>query len=228
MDTVTNAAINMSKKSSHKDPETTAPDAGEQAGDTSQQNPESTDGESGKADSRSEARHPADSADAELFQQIGKLQQDIEGYKEKHLRTLADMDNLRRRLAREKEDIRRSATSALIEDLLPSLDNLQIGLDTAERHPEAKEVSRGFEVVASQIRQILERHGLEAVEPAAGDAFDPNQHEAMAYEASSGIPDHHIVRVLRAGYTLNQRLLRPATVIVSSGTEQAGAEDSED
>ncbi len=160
-----------------------------------------------------------------LYEQIEQLQQEVTSHRDKHLRTLADMDNLRRRLAREKDEIRRSAAAALIEDMLPSLDNLQIGLETAARHPEAKEVSRGFEVVAAQIRQILERHGLQALEPESGSLFDPNQHEAMAYEASDSIPDHHIVRVLRIGYTLNQRLLRPATVVVSSGIAPQDADN---
>lgn len=163
---------------------------------------------------------------AELEKALAEAQTSQEKAKaaeEKHLRTLADMENLRRRFAREKEDIRRLAAAALIEDLLPALDNLDIGLSSAARHPEASEVAKGFEFVAAQFIQILNDHGLERLAPAPGDAFDHNIHEAVAQEASASIPDHHVVKAMRTGYRLNERLLRPASVVVSSGSAKDDA-----
>lgn len=154
-----------------------------------------------------------------LLQQIEKLQQEAKEHQERLLRTLADMDNLRRRTAREKEEIRKLGTGALMEDLLPALDNLQIGLTAAGKHPEAAEVCRGFEVIANQLSQILESHGLQRVDPEKGEVFDPNCHEAVAHQPSEEVPDDTVISVMRVGYVLNERLLRPASVVVSSGSE---------
>lgn len=162
----------------------------------------------------------------DLLEQLKQAQRDADENREKHLRVLAEMDTLRRRLSRDREEIRRTAAAALIEDLLPALDNLQIGLDSAANHPEAANVAKGFEFVAQQVQQILEGHGLVGVAPAVGDAFDPNLHEAIGHENSDLVADNGVLRVQRAGYKLNDRLLRPASVVVSSGSaaEVAGQE----
>ncbi len=157
-----------------------------------------------------------------LLQQIEKLQQEVKDHQDRLLRTVADMDNLRRRTAREKEEIRKLGTGTLMEDLLPALDNLQIGLTAAGKHPEAGEVCKGFEVVANQLSQILEGHGLQRIDPEVGEAFDPNRHEAVAHQPSEEVPDDSILSVMRVGYALNERLLRPASVVVSSGTPEGG------
>lgn len=160
-----------------------------------------------------EAAPPDDSLMAELE----KAHAEAKEAKEKHLRVMADMENLRRRLAREKEDIRRMAASSLIEDLLPALDNLDIGLASVANHPEASDVTKGFEFVAVQFTQALQQHGLERIEPAQGEAFDHNLHDAVSQEPSDEVDDHHIIKSVRPGYRLNERLLRPASVVVSSG-----------
>ena len=154
-----------------------------------------------------------------LLEQIENLQLEANKAQNNYLRTVADMENLRKRVARDKEDIRRRAGADLIEDLLPALDNLEIGLNEAKKHEQAKNIVHGFDVVVAQLNQILKQHGLERIEPASGDAFDHHSHEAMAQETSQDISDNHICRVVRSGYSLNERLLRPASVIVSSGPD---------
>ena len=156
----------------------------------------------------------------ELLEQVSNLQQEAKDAQERYLRTVADMENLRKRVARDKEDIRRRASASLIEDLLPALDNLELGLIEARKHEEAKNIVQGFDVVVSQLNQILKGHGLERIDPNEGDSFDHHIHEAMAQQASYDIPDHHVAKVVRVGYTLNERLLRPASVVVSSGPEE--------
>ncbi len=159
--------------------------------------------------------------DTGLLEQITKLQDEVKTSQERYLRTIADMENLRKRAARDKEEIRRRAASSLIEDLLPAFDNLELGLQEAKKHDEAKGIVQGFEVVVGQLAQILAQHGLERIEPNVGDAFDHNLHEAMAQQASEEIEDHHVLKMIRVGYNLNERLLRPASVVVSSGAEGA-------
>jgi len=152
-----------------------------------------------------------------LLEQIDKLQQELQAQKDKTLRTQADLENFRRRLAREKDDLRKKAEADVIEDLLPSLDNFQIGLEHAAKAQSGADVAKGFEFIVTQIQQTLEQRGLQSVAPQPGDAFDHHQHEAVGHEPSDEIPDHHIIKTMRVGYQLNDRLLRPASVTVSSG-----------
>lgn len=159
--------------------------------------------------------------EVKVFEELEKTQAELKDARERTLRTLADMENLRKRFAREKEDIRRRAASDLIEELLPALDNLEIGLSSAANHPEAANVAKGFEFVAAQLAQILEQQGLSKIDPAAGTEFNHDIHEAVSTETSDEVPDHHVIKVMRVGYTLNERLLRPASVVVSSGPEGA-------
>jgi len=179
--------------------------------------------------SEAEAAHTANEAaeqpegapaDGSIYTELEKIQDEAKSAQERYLRTVADMENLRKRFAREKEDIRRRAAADLIEDLLPALDNLEMGLNAAGNHPEAANVAKGFEFVAAQLSQILEQHGLAKIDPEAGAEFSHDFHEAVAHEASDAIADHHVIKVMRVGYTLNGRLLRPASVVVSSGSAE--------
>lgn len=156
-----------------------------------------------------------------LLAQIDQLQQELQAQKDKTLRAVADLDNYRRRVAREKDDLRKRTESDVIEDLLPALDNFQIGLDHAAKASNAADVAKGFEFIVTQISQILEQRGLTKVEPKTGDAFDHHQHDAVGHEASDEIADHCIIKVMRPGYQLGDRLLRPASVTVSSGPASA-------
>src|ERR1700679_1705092 len=136
---------------------------------------------------------------------------------DRYLRTAADLENYRRRAVREKEELRLFASSRLLEDLLPALDNLALGLEAARR-PKAdlKALAGGVELVQQQLKGALAAHGLKEINP-VGEAFDPHQHEAISHEASADVKAEHVTKVVRTGYSLNGRLLRRASVIVSSG-----------
>ncbi len=154
---------------------------------------------------------------AGLLAQLDAAQAETEKFKDHYLRTMADLDNVRRRAAREKEDIRRAAAAALLEDLLPALDNLRLGLQAAlQAHPEAEAVIDGIKLISDQLSGVLAQHGLKEIDP-TGQPFDPKFHESVAQQPSADIPDGHVLQVLRPGYLLNDRLLRAASVVVSSG-----------
>jgi molecular chaperone GrpE len=140
---------------------------------------------------------------------------------DRYLRTAADLENFRRRTVREKEELRQFASSRLLEDLLPALDNLALGLEAA-RQPKAdlKSLAGGVELVQQQLKSALAAHGLKEINP-VGQPFDPHQHEAISHLPSAEVKAEHVLKVVRTGYTLNGRLLRPASVVVSSG-EQSG------
>lgn len=136
---------------------------------------------------------------------------------DRYLRAVADLENFRRRTVREKEELRLYAASRVLEDLLPGLDNLALALD-AVRKPGAdlKSLAGGVEMVLTQLKSALTSHGLKEIMP-AGQPFDPHQHEAISHMPSADVKEEHVLTVVRTGYSLNGRLLRPASVVVSSG-----------
>lgn len=146
-------------------------------------------------------------------------------FEEAYFRARAELENYRRRMAREKQEFMKVAAANVIEDLLPVFDNLELGLQAARQHPDAKDITYGFEMVVSQFTNILGEHGLKKLEP-VGEAFDPNLHEATSHEASDDYDEGQVSACLRAGYQLNDRLLRPATVVVSKGATDGAADDA--
>jgi molecular chaperone GrpE len=151
-----------------------------------------------------------------VLTELEKAQAEAADMKSRYLRSVADMENYRKRIAREKQDIIRSAAANVVESLLPVLDNMKLGLQAAENHPEAKDVTFGFKMVDDQLKKSLSEQGLEELIP-DGETFDPNFHECVSHQPSDEVKEDHIIQTVRAGYRLNDRLIRAATVIVSSG-----------
>lgn len=136
---------------------------------------------------------------------------------DRYVRAVADMDNFRRRTVREKEELRQFAASKVLEDLLPVLDNLSLGLAAAKApNADVKTLVGGIGMVADQLKASLASHGLKEINPLA-QPFDPNLHEAISQQPSADVAEGSVVTVVRTGYALNGRLLRPASVIVSTG-----------
>jgi molecular chaperone GrpE len=135
---------------------------------------------------------------------------------DRFLRAAADLENFRRRVVREKDDLRVAATGRVLEDIFPVMDTLAMAISAA-RQPAAdlKTLVNGVEMVLGQLRTALANHGLKEINP-LGQPFDPHQHEAIAHQASE-MPAEQVAAVVRTGYSLNGRLLRPASVMVSSG-----------
>ena len=151
-----------------------------------------------------------------LLQKLDEATAEVTAHKERYLRTVADLENYRRRALREKEEARRQAVCSLLEDLLPVLDNFKLGLQSAEQHEGGAVFTEGFRMILSQMETALRQNGLEEIHPDGG-LFDPNFHESVAHLPHADIPEGHIVEVHRTGYKLQERLLRPAAVVVSSG-----------
>ena len=142
--------------------------------------------------------------------------EELEKYKDAALRARADLDNYRKRVAREKEEAIRYANNSLIEKLLPILDNFELGLDAARNASDAAGIIQGLEMVRKQLEDFLRENGVEVVN-AVGDAFDPNLHEAVAHEPNGEVADGSVIRQIRRGFKLKDRLIRPASVVVSKG-----------
>lgn len=158
-----------------------------------------------------ETEAPAENSAPEA--DVAQLQQDLEKFRELALRSAADLDNYRKRVMREKEDAIRYANSGLLEAVLPIIDNFELGLESARQSNEGKGILEGMGMVLKQLQDFLRAQGVERIET-ENKPFDPNLHEAVAQEESDA-PHGTIVRQLRKGYKLRDRLLRPASVVVA-------------
>lgn len=137
---------------------------------------------------------------------------------ETRLRALAEMDNFKKRLQRERDEQVRYAAENVLADLLPTLDNLDLALQYGSRVEACKDMLTGVEMTRKLLLDALKNHGLEVV-GREGDPFNPEHHEAMGQEESAEMDNGHILRVMQKGYKLRERLLRPAKVIVSKAAK---------
>ena len=136
---------------------------------------------------------------------------------DRYLRAVADLENFRRRTAREQDELRKFAAARVIEDLLPVIDNLGLALASAKKTgADVKGIVGGVEMVLNQLKSALGSHGLKEIDP-AGQVFDANLHESIAAQPSGDVAEGAVMNVVRTGFVLNGRLLRPASVVVSSG-----------
>lgn len=151
-------------------------------------------------------------ADHPLYDQIESLKAEVEQLRAESLRERADLDNQRKRLARDIEIARKFANERLLADLLPVFDSLEAALaNAAENDP----LRAGAELTLRQLHKVAEANGLVELSPARGDVFDPERHQAMSMVETAGIAPGAIAQVFQKGYLLNDRLLRPALVVVA-------------
>ena len=159
---------------------------------------------------------PATSSDADPEDASAGLQADLDRFRDLALRSQADFENYKKRAAREKEDAIKYANSSLLQRLVSILDNFEMGLAAAKTENEESPIYSGMVLVQKQLNDLLEENGLQSIE-AEGQEFDPNLHEAIAHEPSD-TPEETVIRQARRGYRFKDRLLRPARVVVSSGS----------
>jgi molecular chaperone GrpE len=138
--------------------------------------------------------------------------------KDRLLRAQAEWDNSRKRILREKEDAVRYAGEAILERLLPVLDNFEMGMEAAKTATDPKAISQGLEMVLAQFKQALRDAGVELID-AVGHPFDPHRHEALGHHESTEHPEGHVLMQVRKGYKLKDRLLRAASVFVAKPPE---------
>ena len=165
---------------------------------------------SAKADPEIEARGEIEAMIAENADMRDRL-----------LRTMADMENLRKRTEREKSDTARYAISSFARDVLTVGDNLRrtvehVPAEAAAQDPALKSFLEGIELTERELLNVLERHGVTRIDP-IGAKFDPNFHQAMYEVEKKDVPEGTVIEVMQGGYTIGERCLRPALVAVSKG-----------
>jgi molecular chaperone GrpE len=156
-------------------------------------------------------------------------------YKDKLLRTLAEMENLRRRTEREAADARAYGIAAFARDILAVADNMDRALQALDQELRAsadagvKALLDGVELTERELMKVLEKHGVRKFEP-LGERFDPNLQQAMYEVADPSVPAGQVAQVIQAGYMIGDRMLRPALVAVAKGgprpAQASGANDN--
>jgi molecular chaperone GrpE len=131
-------------------------------------------------------------------------------------RTQAELENYRKRVVRDREDDIRRARAGLLEELLPVLDNFEFGMIEVRKGDPKSPIVFGMEMIERQLKEFMSGAGVEAID-ATGKPFDPNVHEAVGQEASTEFAEGVVIRQMRRGFKLRDRLLRPAMVVVSKG-----------
>lgn len=147
--------------------------------------------------------------------ELSKLQAELEEQQQRVLRTQADFDNFRRRTQKEKEDLAKYASSLLITELLPVIDNFERALSTGTDNPEVSSYAKGVEMIFRQLEGVLKAEGLEEMN-SVGQPFNPEFHQAIMQVESDEYEEGIVVEEVQKGYKLKDRVLRPAMVKVSS------------
>src|SRR3954470_7516132 len=166
------------------------------------------------------AQSEATTAQGDLAAQLAAAKAEASANYDKFLRAAADLENFRRRTMREKDELRTAATGRVLEDIFPVLDTLAMAIAAAKQpNADVKSLVGGVDMVLTQMKGALANHGLKEINP-VGEPFDPHQHEAISHQPSKDIKEEHVLSVVRTGFSLNGRLLRPAAVVVSSGSNK--------
>lgn len=147
--------------------------------------------------------------------ELSKLQAELEEQQQRVLRTQADFDNFRRRTQKEKEDLAKYASSLLITELLPVIDNFERALSTGTDNPEVSSYAKGVEMIFRQLEGVLKAEGLEEMN-SVGQPFNPEFHQAIMQVESDEYEEGIVVEEVQKGYKLKDRVLRPAMVKVSN------------
>lgn len=151
--------------------------------------------------------------------QIGKLRAQLEEAKDQALRRQAELENYRKRAARQMDEERRYACIQMIRDLLPVWDNIGRAIDAAEQSHDTSSLLEGFKMTAEQLESALARHHCVEIE-ALHLPFDPNLHEAISQLPNDEHPAGTVTHVTQIGFLLHDRVVRPSQVVISSGSTQ--------
>lgn len=157
--------------------------------------------------------------DENLSQKVREAYSKSEDFQDKYIRVMADIDNLKRRQIKEREDTVIRTRSQIISDLLPVLDAFQMGMNEVEKEESTKNIFVGISMAYKQMESVLNEYGLEIVDP-KGTNFDPKYHEALSYQSDEEVEEGYVLQTVRVGYKMRDKLLRPASVIISQGKDK--------
>jgi molecular chaperone GrpE len=154
------------------------------------------------------------SAEEILQEQLQKLQEESKQNYDHYLRALAEVENIKKRTQREREEYLKYANVSFIKKLLPVIDDLHRAVDNANKSKDFEMLSKGIEMTTRSLDDLLKGEGLQVIE-SVGKPFDPQYHQALTVEKSDEHPENTVIEQLQTGYTLHNRVIRPSLVKVS-------------
>lgn len=160
----------------------------------------------------------ADNELMDLQMALGKAEREMVDHRDAMLRMQAEMENLRKRLIKDLERSRLRTLEGFMNDLLPVRDSLERGMETDEETTTVESMKEGKALIIKMLSKVMEDHGLKLIDP-AGEPFDPELHQAMSMMESAEYEPNTVMEVLQKGFSLHDRLVRPAMVIVSKATD---------
>ncbi|MBU8898978.1 nucleotide exchange factor GrpE [Corallococcus sp. H22C18031201] len=156
----------------------------------------------------------------ETMERLREAHERAKDFQDRALRAAADLENFRKRTVKEKEEIQKFGVEKLLKDLLPVMDNMDRALDAAARSPDIDSFQKGVAMTRKSFEDALGKHGVKAFS-AKGQPFDPRLHEAVQQVETAEVPAGHVVMELVRGFFLNERLARPALVVVARAPAEA-------
>ena len=175
-----------------------------------------------------EIKPPADESEGirELYEEVARMQQELEEVKlqseaatDTMLRLAAELDNYKKRTAKERKSLIKYASQDIVQELLPILDNFQRAIQSASESRDFNSFLEGVKMVSKQMHDVLKKKGVSTIE-AVGKTFDPTVHEAVMQITSEDHPENVVVAELQKGYMLHDRVIRPSMVAVSKGAKE--------
>lgn len=152
----------------------------------------------------------------QLEKQLTTMEIKADEYRQQMARAQAELENVRKRSEREIEKAYKFGAEQLLVDLLPVLDSLTRGLEgSSSQDAIAKSMRHGMQLTLNLLEKTLEKHGIEVINPAKGESFNPQLHEAISMQENLDTPPNSVIEVLQKGYQLNGRVLRPARLVVA-------------
>lgn len=167
--------------------------------------------------------------DLSLEAQLIDAKEKVAANHDRYMRAVAELENYRKRATRERQDLLKFGNENLLRDFLPVIDNLERAVEHAkENEADTSGLLEGVDMTLVQFRQVLDRFGVTSID-AMKQPFDPARHEAIGQTADESVPPNTVIQVMQKGYTLNDRLLRPAMVMVSTApVDPAANNDTEE
>lgn len=159
-----------------------------------------------------------DSGLIDLQSALTTAEQELQSYKDSMLRMQAEMENLRKRLIKDLERSRARALEGIMTDLLPVRDSLERGMEADEETTTVAAMKEGKALIIRMLGKVMEDHGLQAIDP-LGEAFNPELHQAVTMQASDDTAPGTVLEVFQKGFALNERLIRPAMVVVAKARQ---------
>ena len=152
----------------------------------------------------------------ELLKRLTDTQEEAENNYDLYMRTYAEMENIKKRGIKEREELAKYANESIIKEILPVIDNLDKAISHAQNDENSSALVEGLELTRDGLAKALEKAGLKEVE-ALGKPFDPNFHESVSQQIDDTVAPGHVMMELQKGYLLNGRLMRPSMVVISQG-----------